>query len=289
MHKQYKIVVCDLDNTLVDSKKHISQETIQYMIELQEKGYFVIIASGRYIHEIEPVAEAIKIKEHKGIVIACNGFEVYDYRDDSYHHFSEIKSDEAKALVDLAKKHECSTYLYQDDSYYFVQTKGFKRVLRVVEKLFPILRKVHPKLNHGINRYNDMIFVDEDRTFDCDFQKLCFISYVPKNIIELQEEIHQLYPNTYHFFYENKFVTEISKNNVSKMHAVKYVCEKYNYSMEEVIAFGDNGNDSLLLQAAGRGVTMKNAASYIRKQARYMTDKTCDEDGVMDYLKKLEL
>ena len=44
---EYKIIVCDLDNTLVDSKKRLSKETIDYMIELQEKGYLVILASGR--------------------------------------------------------------------------------------------------------------------------------------------------------------------------------------------------------------------------------------------------
>ena len=59
---EYKIIVCDLDNTLVDSKKRLSKETIDYMIELQEKGYLVILASGRYIKEIEPVKQALQIE-----------------------------------------------------------------------------------------------------------------------------------------------------------------------------------------------------------------------------------
>lgn len=288
MHKNYKIIVCDLDNTLVDSKKHLSQETISYMIELQEKGYLLVLASGRYIHEIEPVKQALQIEEHKGIVIACNGFEVYDYRDGSYHHFSEITQTEAKDLVELAMENECSTYLYQENSYYFIETKKLKSTMQWVEKIFPILKKVHPKLNHGIRRYNDMIFM-EDVQFKTDFQKLCFISHKPRYIQKLQEEVKQRYGTTYHFFYENPFVCEISKSNVSKMHAVMYVCEKYHHYMREVIAFGDNGNDTLLLNAAGHGVTMKNASRHILKQAKYVTDYTCDENGVMEYLKKMKL
>lgn len=286
MHKDYKIIVCDLDNTLVDSKKNISQETIDYMIELQEKGYLVILASGRYIKEIELVKEQLQIEEHKGIVIACNGFEVYDYRDQSYHHFSNINAQETSDLIEIAKKHECATYLYQDHTYYFLYTKTFKKLLHIVEKTFPLIRHIHPKLDHAIRRYQDMQFLD---TMDvqCDFQKLCFISYKAKNIQRLQEEVKQKYGSIYHFFYENPMVTEISKSDVSKMHAVQYVCDKYKYSMKEVIAFGDNGNDTLLLEAAGRGVTMKNASKHIQKHARYITDKTCNEDGVIDYLKKL--
>ena len=85
MHEIYRMIVCDLDNTLVDSKKQLSAATIQEMIRLQEKGYLLVIASGRFIHEIEPVAKALQIEEHHGIIIACNGFEIYDKKDNSYH------------------------------------------------------------------------------------------------------------------------------------------------------------------------------------------------------------
>lgn len=285
---KYKIIVCDLDNTLVDSKKGLSKETIEYMIELQKKGYLVILASGRYRKEIDPVKEALQIEEFKGIVIACNGFEVYDYRDNSYHAFSKIDQQEANALLTIAKENECSTYLYKDDQYYFIPTKTFYRLTKIGEKTFPIISHIHPKIMHGIMRYREMEFLDK-LTFDCDFQKLCFLSYKPSNIIDLQNEVKKRYGNTYHFFYENKFITEISKSDVSKMHAVQYVLDKYGYTMNDVIAFGDNGNDSLLLEAAGRGVTMKNASNYIKKQARYITDKTCDENGVIEYLKALGL
>ena len=285
---EYKIIVCDLDNTLVDSKKRLSKETIDYMIELQEKGYLVILASGRYIKEIEPVKQALQIEEHKGIIIACNGFEVYDYKDNSYHSFSKINQQEANDLIALAKEKECSTYLYKDDHYYFIPTKTFYRLMKVGEKTFPLASHLHPKISHGITRYREMELLDE-LTFDCDFQKLCFLSYKPSNIVSLQDEVKNRYKDTYHFFYENKFITEISKSDVSKMHAVQYVLNKYGYTMKDVIAFGDNGNDSLLLEAAGRGVTMKNASKYIKKRARYITDKTCDENGVIEYLKTLNM
>ena len=285
---KYKIIVCDLDNTLVDSKKRLSKETIDYMIELQEKGYLVILASGRYIKEIEPVKQALQIEEHKGIVIACNGFEVYDYREHSYHSFTKINQKEANALIALAKEKECGTYLYKGENYYFIPTKTFHRLMKIGEKTFPLAAHLHPKISHGIMRYKEMKILKE-LTFDCDFQKLCFLSYKPANIVELQKEVKKCYGDTYHFFYENKFITEISKSDVSKMHAVQYVLDKYGYTMEDVIAFGDNGNDSLLLEAAGRGVTMKNASKYIKQKASYITDKTCDENGVIEYLKTLHM
>src|SRR5699024_12203960 len=66
------------------------------MIRLQEKGYLLVIASGRFIHEIEPVAKALQIEEHHGIIIACNGFEIYDKKDNSYHRFTPISAKESE-------------------------------------------------------------------------------------------------------------------------------------------------------------------------------------------------
>ena len=289
MHNLYKVIVCDLDNTLVNSKKQLSEKTIQYLLSLQDKGYLLVLASGRFIHEIEPVAQDLQIKEHHGMIIACNGFEIYDYRDDSYHQFTAIDADEASALIETARKKHCSTYLFEHDAYYFIQTKMMKPLLKIAECLFPLLKRMHPKLGHAIHRYHRMKILDQAPIFQQSFQKLCFISHKPKHIIHLQDTIARQYPNQYQFFYENPLVTEIAKCDVSKMHAVKYLCNKYQYDMKEVIAFGDNGNDLLLLEAAGLGVTMKNASRYIRKQANHITDKTCDEDGVIEYLKTLNL
>lgn len=291
MHDTYRIIVCDLDNTLVDSKKQLSQETIDYMINLQEKGYLLVLASGRFIHEIEPVAKALQIKEHQGIIIACNGFEIYDEKDHSHHQFTPIYEEECNELIHLAKQHQCSTYLYENDAYYYIQTKRMRRMMKVLEHLFPLLSHLHPKIIHGIHRYQAMTILKETDAYPCNhpFEKLCFISYKPKHIVSLQTDILHRFGTKYQFFYENPMITEITKHDVSKMHAVNYICEKYGYSMDQVIAFGDNGNDLLLLEAAGHGVTMKNASRYIKKQANYITDHTCNENGVIEYLKKLKL
>lgn len=289
MHEIYRMIVCDLDNTLVDSKKQLSAATIQEMIRLQEKGYLLVIASGRFIHEIEPVAKALQIEEHHGIIIACNGFEIYDKKDNSYHRFTPISAKESEELIRFAKSKHCCTYLYDEDGYYFIQTGSIRRIMRIAKHLFPLFRKLHPKIGHGIDRYEQMQILKEEPHFEHSFQKLCFLSHKPKHIVALETAIHRRYGRTYQFFYENPFVSEITKSEVSKRHAVEYICQKYGYEMKQVIAFGDNGNDLLLLEAAGHGVTMKNASRYIRAQANHITEDTCDEDGVIHYLKKMNL
>lgn len=90
-----------------------------------------------------------------------------------------------------------------------------------------------------------------------DVYKICFIGTV-KRIKKLIELVERVYPDQYAFYYVNPMAVEICKKSVSKRNAVEYICRQTGIQLDEVIAFGDSGNDEPLLLSAGIGVTMKN-------------------------------
>lgn len=57
---KYQVLVLDLDGTLTNSKKEITEPTRQALIEIQEAGKIVVLASGRPINGVAPLAKALR-------------------------------------------------------------------------------------------------------------------------------------------------------------------------------------------------------------------------------------
>ena len=63
-----------------------------------------------------------------------------------------------------------------------------------------------------------------------------------------------------------------------------YIAKQYNISKQNIIAFGDEHNDLEMLDAAGRGVAMRNAIPAIKKVADDVTPVDNDHNGLAKYL-----
>ncbi len=80
---------------------------------------------------------------------------------------------------------------------------------------------------------------------------------------------------------------DIANKTEGKGNAVKAICEKYSIAHEEAMAFGDYLNDMSLLESCGESYCMKNGHPTLKSLAKYVTEKTNDENGVMEVLKNL--
>lgn len=79
----------------------------------------------------------------------------------------------------------------------------------------------------------------------------------------------------------------ITDKNISKLIALSNLCEKLKINMKDVIFFGDGENDICLIKGAGLGIAMGNAIDLVKEQADIITLSN-DEDGIYDFLKKIE-
>ena len=96
------MIVCDLDGTLFNHKKEISSATITYLIKLQENGYTLVLATGRFFYELKPYIEQLQLEKYHGYVICCNGIEIYDLTHNKCRSFSFLEQIEINELLQLA-------------------------------------------------------------------------------------------------------------------------------------------------------------------------------------------
>ena len=75
---KYKVITLDIDGTLTNSEKVITENTKKALLDFQEKGGKIILASGRPQHSMFPYAETLALKKYGGYILAYNGSCVID-------------------------------------------------------------------------------------------------------------------------------------------------------------------------------------------------------------------
>ncbi len=267
-----KIVVFDLDGTLYDSHKHIDKDTVHKIIELEQKGIVVGIVTGRFYEELDEVIEKLKLREYNGFVASSNGLEIHDFLDGKIKCFTRLSKDEVKELIEEAKKHHMISYVWQNGRYSMFDISfmnGLKKLASVI-----------PFNVHYIRALRETEFEKSISLEVPLYDKVCFVG-LP--ILKLKKSILKQHPE-YRFYDVGRLGTELCKKDVGKLEAIQFICRKKNTSIDCVMAFGDNGNDVNLLASCGYGVAMKNGSAQAKKAAKYISDYTNNEQGVLRFI-----
>lgn len=267
-----KIVVFDLDGTLYDSHKHIDKDTIHKIIELEQKGIVVGIVTGRFYEELDEVIEKLKLREYNGFVASSNGLKIHDFLDGKIKCFTRLSKDEVKELIEEAKKHHMISYVWQNGRYSMFDISfmnGLKKLASVI-----------PFNVHYIRALRETEFEKSISLEVPLYDKVCFAG-LP--ILKLKKSILKQHPE-YRFYDVGRLGTELCKKDVGKLEAIQFICRKKNTSIDCVMAFGDNGNDVNLLASCGYGVAMRNGSAQAKKAAKYISDYTNNEQGVLRFI-----
>ena len=267
-----KIVVFDLDGTLYDSHKHIDKDTVYKIIELEQKGIVVGIVTGRFYEELDEVIEKLKLREYNGFVASSNGLEIHDFLDGKIKCFTRLSKDEVKELVEEAKKHHMISYVWQNGRYSMFDISFMNGLKKLASAI--------PFDEHYIKALRETEFEKSISLEVPLYDKVCFAG-LP--ILKLKKSILKQHPE-YVFYDVGRLGTELCKKDVGKLEAIQFICRKKNTSIDCVMAFGDNGNDVNLLASCGYGVAMRNGSAQAKKAAKYISDYTNNEQGVLRFI-----
>jgi Cof subfamily protein (haloacid dehalogenase superfamily) len=273
---QYRIVVTDLDGTLLNDKKEISGEDVNMLKKLHESGIEIIIATGRNFYMAKNLVE--KLKEISPIIFANNGAAV-----------RKLGSEE---IID-------SSYL---------DAETFEKIYEygLLHNLYPVLH-VDEYLNGFDLIYGDENLSEPSREYVSKFgPRAKFIKFKPNEIKNILSACYLGdYDSLKAFIRETKGINNIfnsvcNRNIINKMALLEFLnsegckwkaLKKYmdlkNINADEVIAFGDDDNDVELLKSSGLGIAMKNGTEICRNAAKKISHYDNNNSGVSYELSKL--
>lgn len=279
-----KLIAFDLDGTLLNHNKEISKKTEEFLISLQKQGYTLALASGRFEYELTPYIKQLKIDHYGGIAISANGLEVHDFNDQTLQSFTKLSKQESLKLIEAAKQDGITCYLNYNQTYYTSLCTLHKIPVYCAKTILYPFKNIL-KNNHLIQSLYKIKFDKHFHNEINELHKICFLSS-PNKLKRFESKINS-WNCPYVFYFVNPRSTEITHNSVGKYEAIQYVCHKRNLSLDNVMAFGDSGNDLNLIKHAGIGVAMKNAFPEVKAITPYQTFKNNQSEGVYDYLKQL--
>jgi Cof subfamily protein (haloacid dehalogenase superfamily) len=253
-----KCISIDLDGTLLNSRHEISEENRKALKELQEKGYKIILNTGR------AYADVVKIKaiQNMEVPIFCvNGSVLYSETGELLYE-ATISISTYKEIFSVLKKWGVGILVYTNYG-------GFPSTLP------PLHHKSKEELDTLFQEYNYDEILNKD---NLKIYKLIALVYDEQ--LEKIEEIKKALASKLDIAMASSFPNnvEITSNEAQKGKALLRYQQMMNLSFEEIFAFGDGGNDLAQFEVATTSVAMGNAPLTIQQKADLIT-KTNDEDG----------
>lgn len=286
----YKLVVVDLDGTILNSYGEISETTKKSVKKCLEKGTKIVIASGRPIDSIKTIANELGLEEY---FIAGNGALIYDLKKDGIIYENYMKKEKVLEIIKICEDNSIAYNVYTDKTilttnlkfnvlYYYKENlkkeENKKTNVSIVENMYNYVKNLNEEkfLKITICDENATIFNSIVRTLkEINDVEILEVSHMSRKIIKQgTEEI----PLEYYY-------TEISAKNVDKWDAVEYLARKLDIKNEEIIAIGDNINDKKMIENAGLGVAMEGSAPDVINVASIVTASN-DNNGVAKILEK---
>lgn len=261
----YKAVFLDLDDTLLDSNKNISEENKEAIKYVKEKGGLVCIASGR---SIEASKMFYNMANPSRYIIYSNGAGIFDYETDEKLFSADIEKELCLKLYEYSIENGLGIRIDTPYGRYISDEKYAISLDIVLEN------------NEGINiiKENDILQIsflteiEEKRSMAIDFVK----QNIPKTL-----KIENIFKTG---MKEEFFAINIVNANVSKGNAINGLCKYLKIDIKDVIAIGDGLNDISMIKMAGLGVAMENGEPELKKVADEITNTNL-ENGVAKILR----
>lgn len=249
-----KLIVTDLDNTLLKNDKTISDYSAEIFRRCRDYGIMTSVATARYITGIQPFINKI----HPDYQITNDGTMTFQNGKLLFGYYIDLNI--ANKILNIIKEENPNGYIS------VVTEDG-------------IFRKYGTKTPKPANS-------DESPSFISDFKKPlakppfkivaeCLNPYIASDIAsDLQCRIIT-YRN------ENRFA--FISGNAGKVNAIKELTSRLNIPLDKVAAFGDDKNDFDMMSECGHSIAVANAIDEIKNIADYITD-TNENDGVAKFI-----
>ena len=262
----YKIIACDLDGTLFDSKGRLSDENSRAIACLSSLGVQFVPTSGRTLSDIpEPVRNHPSVR----YIIYSSGAVVYDKQSGDKISFCMPKS-LSESLLDLLFTAQCHISVrrggvtYVDALKMSEEKSDYYNVWDVHWHLLVNYAEPIQNFKEAVLAFDEIEMIS---VFFKDNSDLCRI----RDALGQNESLNVVSVCPYNL--------EIIFKAADKGRALSALAEKLSVGMEQTVAVGDSQNDISMIKAAGLGLAMENAKSEVKSEADEVICH-CDEHAV---------
>ena len=219
---KYKLLVLDVDGTLLNDAKEISKRTLAALLKVQQMGVRIVLASGRPTYGLMPLAKSLELGNYGGFILSYNGCQIINAQNGEILFERRINPEMLPYLEKKARKNGFALFTYHDDT---IITDS-------------------PENEHIQNeaRLNNLRIIEETEfSAAVDFApcKCMLVSDNEEALIGLEDHWKRRLNGALDVFRSEPYFLEVVPYGVNKANALGVLLEQLEVTREEIIAIGD--------------------------------------------------
>ena len=258
-----RLIVSDFDGTLADSRNEVPEEVKNAINGYVADGGIFAVCTGRILPSILPRIKEIGLK---GLVVACQGAVIYDTESGKILRNKTFTNAQTSRICRALEEMNAPVQAYHSGGYISSLPRGEKH-LALYESIVGV------EAEHT-DRPLSQTVAEDNRGFN-KVATLCR----PEEQAAIYSALKEKFGEEFDVTCSAKVLVEISPAGETKGAALGFLARHYGVPLERCCAVGDNLNDLSMVERAGYGVAVGNAAEGLKARAKFVT-VTCDEGAV---------
>lgn len=264
----YKMVVLDLDGTLLDDEKNISEKNIKILNALNNNNIEIVIATGRNYYMAKMLTE--KIKSLEPVILANNGAIIRQSVNDELIESNYLDPAEFERIYKKGLEYNLNPIVHVDEYFngydLIYEEEDYENTYKgYIKKDYK--RALHKKFNSEINNILAVCYFDEH-------DKLLNFG------VEMKENGKNKYNTIVNRNVSNRALLEFLHLEGCKWCALKKYALTKNIKANEIVTMGDDNNDIEMLENSGLGIAMLNGTNESKKAASRISKYDNNNSGV---------
>lgn len=265
LDKKIKIIMCDLDGTLLTDKGTASERTIKAIKEVRKKGIIFGLATGREVISCENLYKQWGIDGLVDIFVGLNGSYIKDYMLNIEEKNNYLSADIIKDVINHFKDLPVNFAVCENGYLYMPKDDN---IAKMISKL--------DKIPYKVVNYDEYL---------CEPKNKLHIVCFEKDMDKIIERSKTYFNDKTKCVKTADILFEYMDCEIDKSKGMERVAQLHNITMDNLLSFGDENNDESMLRASGIGVVMKNGSTLAKNAADYETDSNND-DGIAKFIEK---
>ncbi|WP_459502853.1 Cof-type HAD-IIB family hydrolase [Bacillus sp. C1] len=265
----YKMIVLDLDDTLLRDDHTISDRTKQALMTAQEQGVKVVLASGRPTFGMRHIAKELRLEEYGSFILSFNGAKIINCETDEELFSSTLSPEIVHNLYEISKRENVWIHTYIGDDIVTEENNPYTEIEGQLTGM-PIIQV--DNFTAAVQKPVVKVLMNKEA----------------ERLIEVEQKLQKQLEGKLSVMRSKPFFLEFTEAGVTKGTSLHQLIQRLGIKREEVIAMGDSYNDQAMIEFAGLGVAMGNAPDDIKEIANYVTDTNMN-DGVAKVVEQFVL
>lgn len=264
--KNIRLVIADVDGTMVNDHRQLSAFTKKIIEELHEHGILFGVSSGRDYVQLLADNHYWGFIHPFDLTVGMNGGQIWLSKEKKLYEYNKLEPETVKEIIMMMEPLDLNPFVY-----------GPNHTM--------ICKKIDEATQASGERNDMKLHVVKDLS---EFWQHA----IPKIMYRTKaDEMDNVYrwasehlSKKYQAFKTQTTMLEFQDPAINKGVGLQNACDLLGISAEEVMAFGDMSNDNPMLEAAGIGVAMANGAEDTKQCADFITESSNNEDGFAKFL-----